>query len=116
MTIYLFDGTMDGLLTAVFDAFSLKEQPEELLTEGDALPLFCEHTYQVTTDDEKARRVWTGLEKKLTDIRKLVVRTERAEHAVVPICLQDIQAGGHLQKLCRCRRADSDEHRPKGAS
>ena len=29
MTIYVFDGTMDGLLTAVFDAFSLKEQPEE---------------------------------------------------------------------------------------
>ena len=66
MTIYLFDGTMDGLLTAVFDAFSLKEQPEELLTEGDALPLFCDRTYQVTTDEEKARRVWTGLEKKLT--------------------------------------------------
>ena len=66
MTIYLFDGTMDGLLTAVFDAFSLKEQPEELLTEGDALPLFCERTYQVTTDEEKARRVWTGLEKKLS--------------------------------------------------
>ena len=66
MTIYLFDGTMDGLLTAVFDAFSLKEHPEELLTEGDALPLFCERTYQVTTDEEKARRVWTGLEKKLS--------------------------------------------------
>lgn len=57
---------MDGLLTAVFDAFSLKEEPQELLAEGDALPLFCERTYQVTTDEEKARRVWTGLEKKLT--------------------------------------------------
>ena len=66
MTIYLFDGTMDGLLTAVFDAFSLKEQPEELLTEGDTLPLFCERSYQVATDEEKARRVWAGLEKKLT--------------------------------------------------
>ena len=32
---------------------------------GDALPLFCDHTYQVTTDEEKAQRVWTGLEKKL---------------------------------------------------
>ena len=66
MTIYLFDGTMDGLLTAVFDAFSLKEEPQELLTEGDALPLFCDHIYQVITDEEKAQRVWTGLEKKLT--------------------------------------------------
>ena len=66
MTVYVFDGTMDGLLTAVFDAFYLKEQPEQLLAEGDALPLFCDHTYHVTTDEEKARRVWTGLEKKLT--------------------------------------------------
>ena len=68
---------MDGLLTAVFDAFALKEQPEQLLAEGDALPLFfdpwskcgdafCDHTYHVTSDEEKARRVWAGLEKKLT--------------------------------------------------
>ena len=66
MTVYVFDGTMDGLLTAVFDAFLLKEQPEQLLAEGDALPLFCDHTYHVTTDEEKARRVWAGLEKKLS--------------------------------------------------
>ena len=66
MTVYTFDGTMDGLLTAVFDAFSLHEQPEQLLRTGDPLPLFCEHTYHVTSDDEKAQRVWTGLEKRLT--------------------------------------------------
>ena len=65
MTVYVFDGTMDGLLTAVFDAFSLKEQPEQLLAKGDALPLFCDRTYHVSTDEEKARRVWAGLEKHL---------------------------------------------------
>lgn len=66
MIIYSFDGTMDGLLTAVFEAFSLHEEPEQLLKEGDALPLFCDYNYQVTTDEEKARRVWTGLEKRLS--------------------------------------------------
>ena len=66
MTIYTFDGTMNGLLSAVFDAFYLKEQPEQLLTEGEALPLFCERTYTVVTSEEKAQRVWTGLEKQLT--------------------------------------------------
>ena len=65
MTIYVFDGTMDGLLTAVFDAFALHQQPEMLLTEGDMLPLFCDYSYQVTTDEKKARRVWAGLEKRL---------------------------------------------------
>ena len=66
MIIYSFDGTMDGLLTAVFEAFSIHEEPEQLLKEGDALPLFCDYNYQVTTDEEKARRVWTGLEKRLS--------------------------------------------------
>jgi len=66
MTVYTFDGTMDGLLTAVFDAFALKEQPEELLGEGEPLPLFCDRVYKVHTDEEKARRVWAGLEKRLS--------------------------------------------------
>ena len=65
MTVYTFDGTMDGLLTAVFDAFALHEQPDQLLKQGDALPLFCDHLYRVSSDEEKARRVWTGLEKRL---------------------------------------------------
>ena len=65
MTVYTFDGTIDGLLTAVFDAFALHEQPEQLLKTGDTLPLFCDQTYHVVTDEEKAQRVWVGLEKHL---------------------------------------------------
>ena len=65
MTIYSFDNTLDGLLTAVFEAFALHEQPEMLLAEGDPVPLFCERLYQVPTDEEKAGRVWKGLEKRL---------------------------------------------------
>ena len=73
MTVYVFDGTMDGLLTAVFDAFAMKERPETVLTEGDALPLFCERIYTVHADEEKARRVWAGLEKHLSrEVMKLI--------------------------------------------
>lgn len=66
MTVYTFDGTLDGLMTAVFDAFKRHEQPESLLTKGEALPLFCDNVHEVITDEEKAKRVWTGLEKRLT--------------------------------------------------
>ena len=65
MTIYTFDGTMDGLLTAVFDAFERYEQPDQLLTAGDVLPLFCEGQYDVVTDESRAKRVFAGLEKRL---------------------------------------------------
>ena len=64
--VYTFDGTMDGLLTAVFDAFERHEQPEALLTTGDALPLFCDQMYEVVTDEARAQRVWAGLEKRLS--------------------------------------------------
>ena len=66
MTVYVFDGTMDGLLTAVFDTFDRHEQPDSLLTTGDALPLFSEQVHEVVTDEVKAQRVWAGLEKQLS--------------------------------------------------
>ena len=65
MLVYTFDHTMDGLLTAVFDAYALHQQPEQLVREGDVLPLFCDEVHAVVTADDKAGRVWIGLEKRL---------------------------------------------------
>ena len=66
MTIYIFDNTFEGLLTAVFDAFFLHQQPEFLLSEEEQLPLFADRPHRVVTDGEKAARVWKGLEKHLS--------------------------------------------------
>ena len=66
MLVYTFDRTLDGLLTAVFDAFALRQQPEMLVGEGAVLPLFTEETHQVVTAGDKADRVWKGLEKQLS--------------------------------------------------
>ena len=65
MIVYTFDRTLDGLLSAVFEAYFRRQQPEMLVGEGDQLPMFCEEVYPVVTDDAKARRVWAGLEKRL---------------------------------------------------
>ena len=66
MTVYIFDNTLDGLLTAVFDSFFLHQQPEFLLVEGEQLPLFADEPHRVVTDSGKAERVWKGLEKQLS--------------------------------------------------
>ena len=66
MTVYLFDNTLDGLLTAVFDSFFRKQPDVTLLAEGEQLPLFADEPYRVLTDAEKAERVWKGLEKHLS--------------------------------------------------
>ncbi len=65
MTTYIFDNTLDGLLTAVFDSFALHQQPQ-LLAEGEQLPLFADEPHRVVTDETKAARVWKGLEKHLS--------------------------------------------------
>lgn len=66
MTIFLYDHTFEGLLTALFDAYFRKRFPDMLLTDGEPLPLFYDESYTVTTDTEKAERVWKGLQKKLS--------------------------------------------------
>ena len=63
MNVYIYDKTFDGLLTAVFDAYFRKTFPDFLLSDGDALPLFYDELHTVVTDEEKAARVWRGLQK-----------------------------------------------------
>lgn len=66
MVVFTFDRTFEGVLTAVFDAYSLKLFPDELIGEGVPLPLFYEQVHDVVTDRERAERVWNGLKKKLS--------------------------------------------------
>lgn len=66
MTVFIYDKTFEGLLTAVFDAYVRRSFPDALRREGEPLPLFCEETVTICSDSEKADRVWKGLEKKLS--------------------------------------------------
>ncbi len=68
MNIFVYDKTFDGLLTAVFDAYSRKTFPDIFLEEGDSFPLFYDEVYTVYTDTDKAERVWKGLEKKISKV------------------------------------------------
>lgn len=66
MNIFLYDQTFEGVLTAIFEAYSLRTFPDLLLGEGEPLPLFHDAVVTVTTDEAKATRVWRGLQKKLS--------------------------------------------------
>lgn len=66
MLVFFYDKTLEGLLTAVFDAYNRKTFPDKLLGEGGIAPLFMEDSYTVLTQEDKSVRVWTALEKKLS--------------------------------------------------
>ena len=65
MLVFRYDKSFEGLLTAIFDAYSRKAFPHRLIAEAEALPMFTEKEYRVSTDPEKANRVWNALLKKL---------------------------------------------------
>lgn len=68
MQVFIYDKTLDGLLTAVFDAYNRKTFPDAIVGENEPLPLFCEEVFTVVTDDKKSNRVWNALRKKLSKV------------------------------------------------
>lgn len=63
--IWLFyDGSFEGMLTAVFETYEYKWKDIHIRKEGIAVPLLFSETKTVVTDEEKAKRVW----KKLLDL------------------------------------------------
>ena len=63
--IYLYDGTLEGMLTAVFEAFSRKEQPANIVVEQDLQQsLLCSYI-PIHTNLDSAERVKNGICKSL---------------------------------------------------
>ena len=60
MIIFVYDKTFEGLLTAVFDAYSRRTFPDLLVTEGEPFPLFYDEAIRIYTDD----RYGKGLRRK----------------------------------------------------
>ena len=50
MTVFVYDKTFEGLLTAVFDAYSRRSFPDLLLAEGEPFPLFYDEAVTICTD------------------------------------------------------------------
>jgi hypothetical protein len=68
--LFVTDGTFEGLLTAIFEAYARKSPPDAVESAGrDQLGLF-ERRVRVETDFGKSDRVWKGLKKHLGSKRR----------------------------------------------
>lgn len=68
MIVFYYDKTFEGLLTALFDAYSRKVFPDKLLAKGEIEPMFTEERHTVITQEENASRVWTALQNKISKL------------------------------------------------
>ena len=90
MNIFLYDGTFEGFLSAVFYAYARKVFPNKIC--GNNLfqkDMFAEE-FTVYTNTEYAQRVWNGIEKKASKfICQKVFRVFLSEMADVEMLLFD---------------------------
>lgn len=66
MIIFQYDHTFEGILSAIFEAYSKKIFPDMLIPKEETLPLFYDSVHVINTDLIKADRVWSSLKKKLS--------------------------------------------------
>ncbi len=62
--IYCYDGSFDGLLCCVFEAYEKRETPSDILSEDASLPLLLP-VKMIATDAERAGRVLKSIPKKM---------------------------------------------------
>ena len=96
--VFFYDATFEGLLSAVFDAYTQKVFPHVLLTVGAVPPLFTTHTHTVITQKEKVDRVFTALSNKLS---------AKGMHDVMHAWLAENQGSGMLIFHYICKVFDS---------
>ena len=65
MIVFFYDKTFGGLLSALFDAYTLKRFPALLLGEGEIPPLHAQINHTVSSTEEKAERVFRAVRNKL---------------------------------------------------
>ncbi|RZK57033.1 MAG: DNA metabolism protein [Pedobacter sp.] len=63
--IYVFDGSLEGLLTAVFEWFERKPGYTTLKVDKIYQPDAFTQSFSISNERKKADRVWNGLQKKL---------------------------------------------------
>jgi len=61
---YVYDGSFDGFLTVVFEIYSQKQKPVQIIREKLWQQGFFDQTTHIATDAAKSERVWNGVAKR----------------------------------------------------
>lgn len=66
MIYYIYDGSFDGLLTSIYEAYYRHENPDDIVPIDRIQDNFLIQRYQITTDSEKAARVYRSIDEKIS--------------------------------------------------
>ncbi|MDI3310983.1 MAG: TIGR03915 family putative DNA repair protein [Thermoanaerobacterium sp.] len=66
MVNYIFDGSFDGLMTVVYEAYYSHQKPNDIFSEGNHQINFLGHDVYVSTDIDKSNKVQDAIETKIS--------------------------------------------------
>jgi probable DNA metabolism protein len=93
MTTVLYDGSFEGWLCAVFDVYDYKLKDVDICTKERFKGNIFQQTHTVHFDEQHSRRVWTGLEKRISgEALKQIYRAFLSEQeGIENVLLQYVQ-------------------------
>ncbi len=66
MKRYIYDGSFDGLLTSIYDAYYLREDVEDIVFEESEQQNFLIQSTYISTDEDKAKKVYKAIQTKIS--------------------------------------------------
>lgn len=79
--IYVTDGSFEGILTAVFEAYKNKEEPRSIVTKDCFQPTLASEIRYIDTNQEKSDRVYNSIVSKMSyDVLELIYKAWLSEH------------------------------------
>lgn len=66
MICYVFDGSFEGLLTSIYEAYYNKNKPEEIIPSWQFENTLITEPIYITTDDEKSSKVFSAIKNKIS--------------------------------------------------
>lgn len=64
---YIYDGTFEGLLTAIYEAYYRRENPDDIVPKEREEENFLIQRYYIETNTEKASKVYKSIEEKISE-------------------------------------------------
>lgn len=68
MIEYIYDGSFEGLLTAIYESYYLEQKPDKIIPLRDFTPNFLYENIHIKTDNEKYRKVYISIQSKISSL------------------------------------------------
>ena len=67
MFVYIYDGSFEGLLTSIYDAYYSKEKPKEIVKNEEYVPSLISNPIYISNDNIKASKVSNAIQEKISE-------------------------------------------------